>query len=92
MRVPIGREEVQSWYFMCNSLLLLVCTSGADGMENVVGVAEQFSSLPVMRYLRRLHSRDIPGADIGQCGIVGIPVRLCLAGRKRSRMANLVER
>jgi hypothetical protein len=69
-----------------------VYTGGADWIENVVGVAEWFSSLSVVRYLTRLGSWDIPGADTQQFGIVGMPVRLCLAGRKRSPMANLVER
>jgi hypothetical protein len=44
---------------------LLVCTSGADWIENIFGVAEWFSRLLVVRYLMRLRSRDVPGADTG---------------------------
>jgi hypothetical protein len=40
----------------------------------------------------RSRSRDVPGADVGQLDVVGMPARLCPAGRKRSRMANFVER
>jgi hypothetical protein len=90
--VPIGREEVQSWCCMCDWSLLLVCTGGADWIENVAGVAERFSSLPATRCLTRSRSRDVPGAIVGQFGVVGMPARLCPAGRKRSLMANLVER
>jgi hypothetical protein len=45
-----------------------------------------------MRCLVRSHSQDVPGTDSGQFGIVGMLARLCLAGSKRSLMANLVER
>jgi propanediol dehydratase large subunit len=90
--VPIGREEVQSWCCMCDWSFLLVCTSGADGIENVAGVTERFSRLPVARCLTRSRSRDVPGADAGQFGVVGMPARLCPAGTKRRLMANLVER
>jgi hypothetical protein len=45
-----------------------------------------------MRCLTRSHSRDIPCTDAAQFGVVGMPARLCLAGRKRSLMANFVER
>jgi hypothetical protein len=69
-----------------------VCTGGADWIENVTGVAEQFSRLPVVRCLMRLCNQDVPGADTGQLGIVGMLARLCPAGRKRSLMAYLVER
>jgi hypothetical protein len=46
----------------------------------------------VVRCLMRSHSRDVPGTDAGQLGIVGMPARLYPAGRKRSLMANVVER
>jgi hypothetical protein len=45
-----------------------------------------------MRYLTRSHSQHLPGANTGQFGVVGMPVRLYLAGRKRSLIANFVER
>jgi hypothetical protein len=90
--VPIGREEIQSWCFMWDWSFLLVCTGSADWIEKVVGVAERFSRLPSMRCLLRSHSQDVPGAEAGQFGVVGMPARLCPAGRKRSLMANLVER
>jgi hypothetical protein len=34
----------------------------------------------------------VPGAEIGHCGVNRRPDRLCLAGRKSSRMANLEDR
>jgi hypothetical protein len=71
---------------------LLVCISGVDWIVNLVRVIKQFSRLPVMRCFMRSCKRDIPDADTGQLGIVGRPVRLCLVGRKRSLMANFVER
>jgi hypothetical protein len=40
----------------------------------------------------RSRSQDVLGADVGQLGVVGMPARLCLAGRKRSLMVHLVER
>jgi hypothetical protein len=63
--VPFGREEIQSWWWMWDWLFLLVCTGGADWIENVIGVAEQFSRLPVVRCLMRSCSQDIPGANTG---------------------------
>jgi hypothetical protein len=90
--VPISREEIQSWWWLWDWSLLLVCTGGADLIENAIGVVARFSRLPVMRCLMRSRSQDVPGADAGQLGVVGMPARLCPAGRKRSLMANFVER
>jgi hypothetical protein len=90
--VPIGREEIQSRWWMWEWSFLLMCISGADWIVNVTGVGERFSRLPVMRCLMRSCSQDVPGADTGQLGIVGRLVRLCPAGRKRSLMANFAER
>jgi hypothetical protein len=49
-----------------------VCTGSADWIENMVGVAERFSGLQVVRCLIRSHSWDVVGADAGQFGVVGI--------------------
>jgi hypothetical protein len=90
--VPIGRQEIQSRWWIWDWSFLLVCTGGVDWIVNVVAVVEQFLRLLVMRCLMRLRNQDVPGADTGQLGVLGRPVRLCPVGRKRSLMANFVER
>jgi hypothetical protein len=90
--VPIGKEEIQSWWWVLDWSLLLVCISGAELIENAIGVDVQFSRLSVVRCLIRSQSGDVLGADVWQLGVVGMLARLCLAGRKRSLMANIVER
>jgi hypothetical protein len=91
-RVPIDKEAIQSWWWMWGWSLLLVYTGGADWTENAIGVIAWFSRLLVVRCLMRSRNRDVLGADTWQLGVVGMPARLCPVGRKRSLMANLVER
>jgi hypothetical protein len=91
-KVPRGKEEIQSVWHLSGWWCFSVLTGGADWIEKVFGIADRFSSVPEVRCLIRSRSRLVPGADVGQCGVGGMPARVCPAGRKRSQMANFADK
>jgi hypothetical protein len=91
-KVPMGKEEIQSVWCLLGWSCLFVLTGGADWIEKVFGIADRFSSVPEVRCLIRSCSQLIPGADVGQCGVGGMPARVCPAGRKRSWTANFADK
>jgi hypothetical protein len=90
--VPTGSKESQSLWRLSGWSCLLVLMGGADSIMKELGVVDLFSRVLVRRYLIRSRSQLVPGTNTGQFGVGGIPARLCLAGRKRSLMANFADR
>jgi hypothetical protein len=74
------------------SSYLLRLIAGASAILMTMGGVDRSSSVPMIRCLMRSLRWLVPQAELRQYGVNGRLARLCLAGRKRSLMANFDNR